>query len=118
MTDSKNKIQHLKDEINAVKRDFENIKTQTQNKIINLEFEIVKLENATLCEYVDNNFVNSCISFNFKNFGRKQFTLSDWFGVKDFVIPVEVEYIDDNKKVIILGIKENNDVEKKKYMMN
>jgi len=106
MNNTEKQILHIKEEI-------ETLKLQTKNKITELEFEIIKLQNPTLTEYVDKNFTNKCFHFHFddKIFGRNYFTLQNKFGVKILSIPVEIKYIDNNI-IEIVGLKENFDSEK------
>ena len=103
MSEVEQKISNIKNEIGMLTQ-------QTQNKITDLQFEIIKLQHPELNEYVNNNFNKSCVHFDDKLFGRKEKLLERCFGVKFFDIPVEVKYV-DNKNVLITGIKENLNAE-------
>ena len=85
---------------------------QSKNKIIDLKIEKIKMQNPKLTEFVEKNFINSSVTFETKSFGLKVFTLEKYYGVKNYSIPINIEYI-DKENIIIKGLKKNIDSDNK-----
>ncbi len=92
-----------------IKNKIKEVKQECISKLQELELEKAKIEYPELDEFVQLNFTNSNIFFYDDNFKiSKICILENNFGVKRLNIPLNIQFIDD-KKAIVLGLKENND---------
>ncbi len=97
------------EQILNIENKIKEVKQECIGKLQELELEKAKIEYPELDEFVQSHFTNSNIFFyedRFRN--NKLCILENNFGVKKFNIPLVIQFIDD-KKAIVLGLKENND---------